>query len=45
MLMLDLSALESSLWKAVDNLRANSNLNANEYSMPVLGDYCSRTCV
>lgn len=37
MSMLDLSALESSLWEAADNLRANSNLNANEYSMPVLG--------
>ena len=35
--MLNLSALESSLWEAADNLRANSNLNANEYSMPVLG--------
>ena len=35
--MLSLSALESSLWEAADNLRANSNLNANEYSMPVLG--------
>jgi type I restriction enzyme M protein len=35
--MLNLSALESSLWEAADNLRANSKLNANEYSMPVLG--------
>lgn len=35
--MLNLSALESSLWEAADNLRANSNLNAAEYSMPVLG--------
>ena len=35
--MLNLSALEGSLWEAADNLRANSKLNANEYSMPVLG--------
>lgn len=35
--MLNISVLESSLWEAADNLRANSNLNANEYSMPVLG--------
>lgn len=35
--MLDISRLESSLWEAADQLRANSKLNATEYSMPVLG--------
>ncbi|MHC5774445.1 type I restriction-modification system subunit M [Nostoc sp.] len=35
--MLNISQLESSLWQAADQLRANSKLNANEYSMPVLG--------
>jgi type I restriction enzyme M protein len=35
--MLNISQLESSLWEAADQLRANSKLNANEYSMPVLG--------
>lgn len=35
--MLNISSLESSLWEAADQLRANSRLNANEYSMPVLG--------
>jgi type I restriction enzyme M protein len=35
--MLDISQLESSLWEAADQLRANSKLNAAEYSMPVLG--------
>jgi len=33
----DLSQLEASLWEAADQLRANSKLNASEYSMPVLG--------
>ena len=32
-----LAKLESSLWEAADRLRANSKLNATEYSMPVLG--------
>lgn len=32
-----LKALESRLWKAADDLRANSKLTATEYSMPVLG--------
>jgi type I restriction enzyme M protein len=27
----------TSLWDAADQLRANSNLTATEYSMPVLG--------
>jgi len=35
--MLNLTQLESSLWEAADQLRANSKLNASEYSMPVLG--------
>lgn len=29
--------LESDLWEAADQLRANSKLTASEYSMPVLG--------
>jgi type I restriction enzyme M protein len=29
--------LQSHLWDAADNLRANSKLTANEYCMPVLG--------
>jgi len=29
--------LEKRLWTAADSLRANSNLNANQYSTPVLG--------
>ncbi|MBX7134725.1 MAG: type I restriction-modification system subunit M [Fimbriimonadaceae bacterium] len=33
----ELKALESSLWEAADQLRANSKLTATEYSMPVLG--------
>lgn len=33
----ELKKLESSLWEAADRLRANSKLNATEYSMPVLG--------
>ena len=33
----NLKQLESSLWEAADQLRANSKLNASEYSMPVLG--------
>ena len=32
-----LSALESRLWTAADQLRANSKLTATEYSFPVLG--------
>ena len=28
---------EAKLWKAADNLRANSNLASNEYFMPILG--------
>lgn len=33
----ELKQLEDSLWEAADRLRANSKLNATEYSMPVLG--------
>ncbi len=33
----DLGELEKRLWDSADNLRANSNLKASEYSMPVLG--------
>jgi type I restriction enzyme M protein len=29
--------LESELWEAADQLRANSKLTAAEYAMPVLG--------
>lgn len=32
-----LKALESKLWEAADQLRANSKLTATEYSFPVLG--------
>jgi type I restriction enzyme M protein len=32
-----LKALEGRLWKAADQLRANSKLTATEYSFPVLG--------
>ncbi|MFP4008212.1 MAG: N-6 DNA methylase [Spirulinaceae cyanobacterium] len=35
--MENLAQIESSLWESADNLRANSKLNASEYSMPVLG--------
>lgn len=32
-----LKKLEANLWAAADNLRANSDLKASEYSTPVLG--------
>ena len=32
----ELKQLEDSLWEAADRLRANSKLNATEYSIPVL---------
>ena len=32
-----LRVLQSNLWEAADQLRANSKLNATEYSFPVLG--------
>lgn len=34
---LDIKQLEDDLWSAADNLRANSDLKASEYSTPVLG--------
>ena len=33
----DIEKLESSLWEAADNLRANSKLTSSDYFMPVLG--------
>ena len=33
----NLQALESSVWEAADQLRANSKLTSSEYCMPVLG--------
>ena len=33
----NLSQIESSLWEAADQLRANSKLTSSEYCMPVLG--------
>ena len=32
-----LRKLETELWRAADQLRANSKLTASEYSVPVLG--------
>lgn len=32
----DIDKLESDLWVAVDNLRANSKLTPSDYSLPVL---------
>lgn len=32
-----LRELENNLWKAADQLRANSKLRASDYSIPVLG--------
>ena len=34
---MQLKKLESELWRAADQLRANSKLTASEYTMPVLG--------
>ena len=33
----NIAKIEAELWDAADNLRANSNLNAGQYCMPVLG--------
>ena len=33
----DIEKLETSLWEAADNLRANSKLTSSDYFMPVLG--------
>jgi len=35
--MQNITQLENDLWESADQLRANSKLTANEYSMPVLG--------
>ena len=35
--MIDIRKLESELWEAADDLRANSKLTSNQYCMPVLG--------
>jgi type I restriction enzyme M protein len=33
----DIQDIETKLWAAADELRANSRLKASEYSIPVLG--------
>src|SRR5512147_1685579 len=33
----DIEKLESNIWEAADNLRANSKLTSSDYFMPVLG--------
>src|SRR5947199_6511902 len=33
----DIDKLETDLWSAADNLRANSKLTSSDYFMPVLG--------
>ena len=33
----DIEKLESDLWEAADNLRANSKLTSSDYFMPLLG--------
>jgi type I restriction-modification system DNA methylase subunit len=33
----DIAQVERRLWESADQLRANSNLSASEYSVPVLG--------
>ena len=37
----DIEKLETDLWEAADNLRANSKLTSSDYFMPVLGDHLS----
>ena len=39
-----LKALESRLWKAADDLRANSKLTATEVLNASAGDYLFKTC-
>ena len=34
-----LKALEGRLWKAADDLRANSKLTATEYQFPCIGNH------
>ena len=36
-MMQDIEKLETDLWEAADNLRANSKLTSSDYFMPVLG--------
>lgn len=42
----DIEKLETDLWEAADNLRANSKLTSSDYFMPVLGviflSYCPK---
>jgi type I restriction enzyme M protein len=33
----DIEKLETDLWEAADNLRANAKLTSGDYFMPVLG--------
>ena len=33
----DIEKLDTALWEAADNLRANSKLTSSDYFMPVLG--------
>ena len=33
----NIEQIESSIWEAADQLRANSKLTSSEYAMPVLG--------
>jgi type I restriction enzyme M protein len=33
----EIEKLETDLWEAADNLRANSKLTSSDYFMPVLG--------
>lgn len=37
--MADIKKLESELWEAADDLRANSKLTSQQYCMPVLGPH------
>ena len=39
-----LKQLETDLWSAADNLRANSDLKSSEYAIPVLGLIFLRVC-
>lgn len=40
--MADIKKLESELWEAADDLRANSKLTSQQYCMPVLASsFCA----
>src|SRR3569832_2428995 len=41
----DIEKLESDLWEAADNLRANSKLTSSDYYLPVLGEIFLRHAV